>query len=241
MRVLRGLMTLALALALAGGCVKSDPKGEKAAGEGQGKAADITSSAPSPSEPIAAEPLAPVEPDVRDLLPDGAVMTVFYHGDRATMRQTALADLWDEPGMREFFDPVWEAIRTAIRENTKPDRKPGEGSPEPDLLALEPLLRTQTALAIYVNPAPNPDPATGDDSVRARRPPSPKPGFVVVVQVGPEGSTLRDAILKGLKPLVGDAKTTEQLVRAIEAGKDHPALFREPMKFRRVKKEDGGK
>jgi len=38
-----------------------------------------------------------------------------------------------------------------------------------------------------------------------------------------------------------DAKTTEQLVRAIEAGKDHPALFREPMKFRRVKKEDGGK
>ncbi|HRU07648.1 MAG TPA: hypothetical protein P5137_17945 [Candidatus Brocadiia bacterium] len=33
-----------------------------------------------------------------------------------------------------------------------------------------------------------------------------------------------------------NVKTTEQLVRAIEAAKDHPALFREPMKFKRVKK-----
>jgi len=38
-----------------------------------------------------------------------------------------------------------------------------------------------------------------------------------------------------------DIKTTEQLVRAIEASKDHPALFREPMPFKRVKGKDGGK
>jgi prepilin-type processing-associated H-X9-DG protein len=197
-------MVLALALVLAGGCGKSESKVEKAAGEGQGKAAEATSSAPSPSQPIVAEPLAPVEPDVRDLLPDGAVATVFYHGDRATMRQTALGDLWNEPGVKEFFDPVWEAIRTAIRENMKAE----QGAP--DLLALEPLLRTQAALGLYLQPAPAPAPAEGDDPAAARRQPSPKPGVVIVVQVGPEGSTVREGLLKGLKPLVGDAKTTEQ-------------------------------
>lgn len=175
MKFVRGLMLIVLALAVVAGCSKSQPGGGSSSG-GNGA----------------------VGPDVRDAIPDGAVLTAFYHGDRAAMQKTALADIWNEPGVKEFFDPAWESIRGLIRQNMTPDRG------GPDLLAMEPLLRCQVAVGVYLIAPPAPPP-TGSDM-----PQHPQPEVVIAVQAGPEGSPLRDALLKGLKPLVGDSQPTTQ-------------------------------
>ena len=137
--------------------------------------------------------------DVRDTLPEGAIAAVYFNGDHPDMDDTALSDIWNEPGMKEFFEPVWEGLRELIRREVATE----QGAP--DLLAMEPLLGTQMAVAFYaVKPSATPaGPDVAAPPMR-RRNDEPQPAFVAVVRVGPDGSPLRKAILDGLKPLVGD-------------------------------------
>jgi hypothetical protein len=138
--------------------------------------------------------------DVRGTLPEGAIAVVYFNGDHPDMDDTALSDIWNEPGMKEFFEPVWEGIRELIRTHVATERG------APDLLAMEPLLKTQMAVALYLMepPAPPADPyGDGDRPVR-RRSRGPQPAFVAVARVGGDGSPLRKAIIDGLKPLAGD-------------------------------------
>jgi hypothetical protein len=206
MKALRGLVVLAVSLTLLGGCGKSGPKTPEgktgqASQDGPAAATDL-SALPSGMKVLASQPVSATEPDIRDTLPDGAVVTFFYHGDRSAMSGTALVAMWNEPGVRDFFAPVGEALRTLVRDNAEP----GQG--QPDLLALEPLLRTQVAAAVYL-PLPAPQ-AVGAGPGSEDHGRAPQPEFVIVVQAGREGSTVRSALIKGLRPLVSDEPTTEQ-------------------------------
>jgi len=117
--------------------------------------------------------------EVRARLPDGAALAVFYNGDRPEMGKTALSEIWNEPGVKEFCEPIWEAIRAALRQQSteKPDW--------PDFVALELALKTQIAFALYPK-------ASGSE-----------PDWLVVADAGPEGSPVRAGIQKALEKVKG--------------------------------------
>lgn len=146
------------------------------------------------------EPAASAAGDVRNILPDGPVAVVYFNGDHPDMDKTALSRIWNEPGMKEFFDPVWGAVREAIRKNVRPE----QGAP--DVLSLEPLLGTQLAVAIYA-PAPPPpaEAPSGAEMSRARRRPRDMPQMIAVVRVGEEGARMRTGVERALAPMVSGA------------------------------------
>ena len=162
--------------------------------------------------------------DVLDLLPDDAPIVIVYDGDQKAMTNTALNAIWNEPGMQEFFAPVWQAARQALGGMAKPHGI--------DIVALEPLLKSRLAVAVYP-PARNaraaalappmgaPDIAMAVSSMR----------FLVVADIGAEGSPERDAVskafakVKGPTQVVGGVSVTRIAESAAYAIKGSSLLF----------------